>query len=65
VVKLVALSNLLAISAEYGKEQSLNYTPLTIAQLMGDMNMNPEDEDNLILEVINWLKPATDMLSMF
>jgi putative nucleotidyltransferase with HDIG domain len=65
LVKLVALSNMLAVSAEYGKEQSVNYTPLTIAQLMGDMGMDPKDEDNLILEVINWLKPATDMLSMF
>jgi putative nucleotidyltransferase with HDIG domain len=65
LVKLVALSNMLAVSAENGKEQSAKHAPVTIAQLMADMNMNPEDEDNLISEVIDWLKPAVDMLSIF
>jgi putative nucleotidyltransferase with HDIG domain len=65
LVNLVALSNLLAIGAEFGKEETLIHSQLTISQLMGLVDMDPAKDDDLLRQVSEWLKPAKDMLKMF
>ena len=64
IVFLVALANLLAVSAEYGVEASAHHCSHTISEIMQALELDPGQEDDLRQQVIGWLKPAADMLSM-
>lgn len=61
---IVALSNLLASAVEFGLEQADTHCDLSIGELLAELKMDNETEDSIYRQVLDWLRPASDMFNV-